>query len=70
MSETATPPRLRPPQFIVDEEGKRVGVILDIESYQRLIEDYSDNRLIDESLGEATFPLEEVLREEDRRRSR
>jgi len=58
----------RRPRFIVDEKGKRVEAILDIETYQELmrkLEDFNDNLLIDETLGEETIPLEDVLREED-----
>ncbi len=72
MSETTTTTRPRPrPKFITNEKGRRTAVILDFETYQRLMriqEDKLDNHLIDETIGQETYPLEEVLREEDLRR--
>ena len=71
MSTTTITPILPHPRFIVDENGNQTDVILDIETYRnlsRIIEDMIDNRLIDETLGEETFPLDKVLREEDLRR--
>jgi|GEM_PF-1876273 len=68
MSDTATINLRRPPRYIVDENGRKVEAVIDIESFQELmrrLEDFNDNRLIDETLGEETVPLEDVLREED-----
>jgi hypothetical protein len=63
MSETAIIRLRRKPRFIVDEKGKKVEAILDIDSYRELmrkLEDYNDNLLIDETIGEETVPWEEV----------
>ena len=71
MSDTTTIHLRRRPRFIVDEQGNKVEAILDIETYRELmrkLEDFNDNLLIEETLGEKTIPLEDVLREEDRLR--
>lgn len=63
MNETAVELIQKPHQYIVDEDGERVGIVLDIETYQRimeLLEDVIDNKLIEETLGEPTTPWEEV----------
>ena len=64
-------------RYIVDENGKRTGVILSVEEYERTIEaleDLEDVRLYDEAKaalqrGESeVVPLEQAMREirEDR----
>jgi len=71
MSETQTPILLRPPQYIVNDKGERVSVVLDIGTFRRIMEDLEDaydNRLIDETEGEPGMPLDQALREEDQRR--
>lgn len=59
-------------RYVVDENGKRVSVILDVEEYERLIEaleDLEDVRLYDEAKaaqerGEyEVVPLEQAMRE-------
>jgi len=59
-------------QYVVDENGKHVSVILPIEEYERLIEaleDLEDVRLYDEAKaalqrGESeVVPLEQAMRE-------
>ena len=59
-------------RYIVDENGKRVSVILPVEEYERLIEaleDLEDVRLYDEAKaalerGESeVVPLEQAMRE-------
>jgi PHD/YefM family antitoxin component YafN of YafNO toxin-antitoxin module len=59
-------------QYVVDENGKRTGVILPIEEYERLIEaleGLEDVRLYDEAKaalqkGESeVVPLEQAMRE-------
>lgn len=59
-------------QYITDENGKRVGVVLPIEEYERLIEaleDAEDIRLYDEAKAaqargdSEVVPLEQALRE-------
>jgi hypothetical protein len=59
---------LKQPQFIVDESGNRVGVILDMESYEQLLEameDLDDIRAYDEAKAESgeSIPLEQALKE-------
>lgn len=71
MPDTTTIRLRRPPRFIVDEKGNKIEAIIDIESYRELmrkLEDFNDNLLIKETLGEKTIPLEDVIREEDRLR--
>jgi PHD/YefM family antitoxin component YafN of YafNO toxin-antitoxin module len=56
-------------RYIVDEIGKRTGVILSVDEYERMIEDLEDVRLYDE--GKAALqrsesevvPLEQAMRE-------
>ena len=71
MIETAEKIIQKPRQYIVDENGERVGIVLDIETYRQmmeLLEDAFDVQLINETIGEQTIPLEKVLSEEDERR--
>ena len=47
MTETAIELIQKPRQYIVDENGERVGIVLDIETYRRimeLLEDVIDNK--------------------------
>ncbi len=58
-------------QYVVNQEGKRVAVILDIEEYNRLLEwiaDQEDNRAVEAALasGEQGMPLEQAIREIER----
>jgi hypothetical protein len=56
-------------RYIVDEIGKRTGVILSVDEYERMIEDLADVRLYDEGKaplqsGESeVVPLEQAMRE-------
>ena len=59
-------------RYIVDEDGKRVSVILSVDEYERMIEaleDLEDVRLYDEAKaalqrGESeVVPLEQAMRE-------
>ncbi len=64
---------LGPRQFVVDEEGKRTKVILDIEDYEKLLEAFEeagDVRACDESKasGEESIPLEQAIEEIERPR--
>ena len=59
---------LKQPQFIVDEKGNRTAVILDMESYEQLLdalEELDDIRAYDEAkaLNDEVIPLEQALRE-------
>ena len=56
-------------RYIVDENGKRTGVILSVDEYERMFEDLEDVRLYDEGKaalqrGESeVVPLEQAMRE-------
>jgi hypothetical protein len=52
-------------RFIVDENGQRVGVLLDIEDYRRLLEDVEELEAIRaydaaKASGDEAIPLERV----------
>lgn len=59
-------------RYVTDEKGERVGVILDVKEYERLmeaLEDLGDLRAADEALREIesgedeVIPLEQAVRE-------
>jgi PHD/YefM family antitoxin component YafN of YafNO toxin-antitoxin module len=59
-------------KYMVDENGRRVGVFLDIEEYERLLEELEeldDIRAYDEAKaeiqreGDEAIPLEQAMRE-------
>jgi len=59
------------PEYIVDEQGKRTKVILDIEEYEKLLEELEeleDIRACNEvkALGEDAIPLEQAIEEIER----
>lgn len=54
--------------YVVDENGARVGVILRIEAYQKLLEDLEELESIRaydaaKSSGDAAIPFEKAIRE-------
>ncbi len=49
-------------QYIVNHEGKRVGVILSFERYQQMMEDLHDLAVVAERRGEESISLEEMKR--------
>ena len=51
---------VRQEQFIVDEEGKKTGVILSLKRYQKLMEDLHDLALIAERREEVPLSLDEM----------
>jgi len=66
-------------RYITDEAGKRRGVILEIEEYERLLEaleDLEDLRAADETLAaiergeEDLLPLDQAVREMEEERER
>lgn len=62
-----------PTQFLVNEKGERVAVVIAIEEYEKLLEeleDLEDIRACEEARasGETPIPLEQAL--EENRRSR
>lgn len=54
-------------QYVVDTKGKKLGVILSLERYRRLIEDLHDLAKVAERREEQPISLEEMKRrlEED-----
>ena len=55
-------------RFIVDENGQRVGVLLDIEDYRRLLEEVEELEAIRaydaaKASGDEAVPLEQALSE-------
>ena len=64
---------MRKIQFIVNEKGRRVGVILDINQYHRLLdalEELESVRAYDEAKasGEEAIPLEQAIEEIEQER--
>ena len=62
-----------PTQFITNEKGERIAVIVSIEDYEEMIEtieDLLDIRAIDEARasGEGPIPLEQAMAENRRNR--
>jgi PHD/YefM family antitoxin component YafN of YafNO toxin-antitoxin module len=66
-------------RYVTDEKGERVGVILDVREYERLmgaLEDLADLRAADEALEaiargeEELLPLDEAVDEMEEERSR
>lgn len=66
-------------RYVTDEKGERVGVILGVKEYERLmeaLEDLADLRAADEALEaiargeEEVLPLDEAIREMEEERSR
>jgi PHD/YefM family antitoxin component YafN of YafNO toxin-antitoxin module len=58
-------------RYIVDRDGKRVAVVLDIEVYQAMLEELEeleDIRAFDEAIasGDEVIPFEEVVAEIER----
>lgn len=47
-------------QFIVDESGKKTGVILSIQDYEELLEDIHDLTIIAERKDEGLISMEEM----------
>lgn len=66
-------------RYVTDEKGERIGVILDVREYERLmeaLEDLADLRAADETLEaiargeEDLLPLDEAVHEMEEERSR
>jgi len=52
----------RAEQYLIDEEGKKVGVLLSMEQYERLMEDLHDLAVVAERQPEGTIGLDEMKR--------
>ena len=59
-------------RYVVDENSKRVGVLLDIEEYERMVEEleeFADIRVYDEAVAELEpgedelIPFDQAVRE-------
>lgn len=62
------------PQYITDEKGKRISVVLSVEEYERLLEELEeleDIRLYEEvkARSEETTPLSDYIQQRRRARS-
>ena len=66
-------------RYVTDEKGERIGVILDVREYERLmeaLEDLADLRAADKTLQaiargeEELLPLDEAVHEMEEERSR
>jgi hypothetical protein len=49
-------------QFIVDMKGKKTGIILPLNRYQRLMEDWHDLAVVAERRAETSVSLQEMKR--------
>ncbi len=49
-------------QYIVDENGKKTGVVLSVKEYQRLMEDLHDLAVLAERRNEPTIALQDLKR--------
>jgi len=56
--------------YVVDEDGARVGVILPIEDYRKLLEELESIRAYDaaKSSGDEVVPFEQAVREIEQNR--
>ena len=50
---------MRGVQFVTDEQGQRVGVLLDLKEWGELWEDIYDSMMAMERNGEPSMPLED-----------
>ena len=62
-------------QFVTDESGARIAVVLDIEEYERLLEELEDLQAVREydeakASGETPVPFEEATERIERNRKR
>lgn len=58
---------LRTRQYLVDEKGRRTGVVLSVKEYEALLEDLQDLRIIAERKDEPSQPLDVVTGKLERR---
>ena len=47
-------------QYVVDEKGQKVAVIISLKEYEELLEDLHDLAVVAERRDEPTTPLEEI----------
>lgn len=49
-------------QFLVDDKGRKTGVLLSLKQYEKLLEDLHDLAVIAERKSEKPMPLEDLKR--------
>jgi len=49
-------------QYVVDSEGRKIGVLLSLKQYERLLEDLHDLAVVAERRDEEAISLEELKR--------
>jgi PHD/YefM family antitoxin component YafN of YafNO toxin-antitoxin module len=49
-------------QYVVDSKGRKTGVLLSMEQYERLLEDLHDLAVVAERRDEKTISLDELKR--------
>ncbi len=61
----------RKEQFVVDEQGNRVSVVLDIEDYRRMLEELASIRAYDaaKATKDEAIPFDQAVEELERRKS-
>jgi PHD/YefM family antitoxin component YafN of YafNO toxin-antitoxin module len=52
----------RPNKFVVDERGKKMGIIIPVARYEKLLEDLHDLAVIAERRRETSVSIEEMRR--------
>ena len=58
-------------QYLTDREGKRVGVVLDLEQFQQIIEELEDIRAYDAAMasGDEVISFDQAIAEIERKRT-
>jgi PHD/YefM family antitoxin component YafN of YafNO toxin-antitoxin module len=49
-------------QYVVDEKGRKTGVLLSVKQYEKLLEDLHDLAVVAERKREKTIPIEDMKR--------
>ncbi len=49
-------------QYVVDEKGRKTGVLLSLEQYEKLLEDVQDLAIVAQRKSEKPIPLTEMKR--------
>ncbi len=49
-------------QYVIDEKGKKTGVLLSLKQYEKLMEDLHDLAIVAERKNEKSITLEELKR--------
>ncbi len=59
-------------QYLTDREGKRVGVVLDLEQFQRIVEELEDIRVYDAAMAsvDEVIPFNQAIAEIEQGRGR